>query len=677
MQIKSSFTLKISQMNRNFTLALLLVLAFVFRSDAQAVRRVLIEEFTSATCGPCAATNPIFDPFLKTFGNQVTALKYQSYIPVTGDPMYGQNTPESQARHSFYGINSAPSCRMDGVTPHNGHPINLVANPTPLTTRLAVTSPIELTVDHKVTLETGKDSIEINISIKNVSSTDFTGANYVLQTVITEEEIKFPRQAATNGETEFSHVMRKMIPNASGTRITQAIAPGQTQDFRFKVPLPAYLYSVNQIAVVAFVQNAATSSKEIFQSAHSAPKAPEGNFLDVAMIKGTMKNRVDQCDNSVSFDVEIENVSTDPTPITSIDFVQLNGGVARPRVNWTGNLMPGDKAVATFNNLPLNLGSSTFNFYIERINGGAVKDRNVVNNFQKQIPLLTFPSATNGNNLNEGFENGTGTTPVAKTYVASQGLRIFRASAAQGNNFPYPMGGFGQSVWNMFFAFSDQGVAGASASLYFDKIDLSQGVKTEATWNYAYATKALTDTDKMELLVSKDCGDTWTSVYSNSGTFMASVPEVDVVNSHIPGFWLPLPDQWKAEKVDLSAFDGTPELLVQFKGTAGNGWAYFLDDVKIQNAPSSTNNPGNITDMKVFPNPVSDLINLDVRMSESTRADIRLYDMQGKMVSLLANGKQLNVGSNTLSFPVDVNAGIYQIELRTSKGVQTHKISIL
>lgn len=104
-----------------------------------------------------------------------------------------------------------------------------------------------------------------------------------------------------------------------------------------------------------------------------------------------MKNRVDQCDNSVSYEIEFENVSTDPTPITSIDFVQLNGGVARPRINWTGSLAPGDKVTHTFNNLPLNLGSATFNIYVDRINTGTVKDRNVVNNFGNQQLFLTFP----------------------------------------------------------------------------------------------------------------------------------------------------------------------------------------------------------------------------------------------------------------------------------------------
>ena len=93
----------------------------------------------------------------------------------------------------------------------------------------------------------------------------------------------------------------------------------------------------------------------------------------------------------------------------------------------------------------------------------------------------------------------------------------------------------------MFFAFTDVTSSGQTASLYFDKIDLSQGKNTEVTWNYAYARKDDNSTDKMEILISTDCGDTWTTVYSKSGEDLASVPEVDLTKSHIPTYWLPRP----------------------------------------------------------------------------------------------------------------------------------------
>jgi hypothetical protein len=669
-------------MNRIFTAFLFLVLVTMNTNvNAQAVRKVLIEEWTSATCPPCASTNPLFDPLLASYGQKLVVLKYQSYIPVTGDPMYGANTTESQARHTYYGINSAPSSRIDGKTNGNGHPILFVQDPTPIDTRLAVTSPIEMSVEHSLTLDNGKDSLEITVNIKNVSSTDFTGASYFLQVAITEKDIRFPKQAATNGEIEFSNVMRKMVPNASGTKLVDPIAPGATKTITFKVAKPAYIYSLNQLGVVAFVQNNATTgadAKSVIQAAESFAVEPKGTpYYDVAMTLATVKNRISNCDATISYEMTIENLSTGTDTIKSIDFIQLNSGAARPKVTWNGVLLPGQKVVHTINNLAIAFGAATFNMYIDKINNGTLKDVNVINNFKDQTSFLTFPAGTIGTTLSQSFETGTGTTASPNTYFISNGLRIFRASAAQGSNFPTPLGGFGQSVWNVFFAFSDGGV-GPNATLVIDKLDLSGGKKTQMEWNYAYAVKeGAGSTDNMEIAVSSDCGDSWTVVYSKSGEDLASVPNVDVVNSHIPGFWLPLPDQWKQEKLDLSAFDGTPELMIRFKGTAGGGWGYFLDDVNVKNASGvNVQDAGIISSMNVFPNPVNDQINLELRMAESAKAAISLYDMNGKRVAVLGAEKNLNSGFNTLSFPVNLESGLYQLEVRTAKGIQTQKITV-
>lgn len=234
-------------MKKISTFLFLLFLAMSLETMAQAPRTVLFEHFTSATCPPCATTNPIFQRFLQPYGPKVISLAFQCNIPQVGDPMYGQNTSEVGTRMTYYGINSAPNARMDGKPPAPGtnsptHPLN-VTNAI-LDARLAVESPIEMHVDHLVILGTGgaKDSMDITIDIKNVSGSDFVNSNYVLHTVIAEELIRFPKQAATNGETEFHTVMRKMIPSAAGFKFTETIAPGATKTIKYRAAVPTYIY---------------------------------------------------------------------------------------------------------------------------------------------------------------------------------------------------------------------------------------------------------------------------------------------------------------------------------------------------------------------------------------------------------------------------------------------------
>lgn len=81
-------------MKKIFTSLFTLVFVGGLSLFAQAPRTVLIEEFTSATCPPCAATNPIFRKFLEQFGNKVVNVAFQCQIPSTGDPMYAHPTQQ-------------------------------------------------------------------------------------------------------------------------------------------------------------------------------------------------------------------------------------------------------------------------------------------------------------------------------------------------------------------------------------------------------------------------------------------------------------------------------------------------------------------------------------------------------------------------------------------------------
>ena len=61
-------------MKKYLLLSLLLAGSSWFVS-AQNQRLVLAEEFTNASCGPCAAQNPAFDALLSANPTKITAVK--------------------------------------------------------------------------------------------------------------------------------------------------------------------------------------------------------------------------------------------------------------------------------------------------------------------------------------------------------------------------------------------------------------------------------------------------------------------------------------------------------------------------------------------------------------------------------------------------------------------------
>ena len=650
---------------------------------SQAPRTVLIEDFSSATCGPCATTNPIFKAFLEQFGNSVISVAFQCHIPVTGDPMYAQNVPDVSSRVTYYGINSAPNCRVDGKVSAPGasspaHPLNVTA--AYLNNRLAVTSPIEMSVEHDIVFGTNgaKDSMNIKVSIKNVSSSDFSNANYVLQTAIIEKEIRFAKQAATNGEVEFHNVMRKMIPSATGTKITDVIAAGATKVISFKVPVPTYIYSYTELGVVAYVQNNLTSSKEVIQTGVSEPKAIQIPYADLSMESITVTDKTNNCDNNFGFEMSVKNNSTVGDTIKTIDFIPTIGGANKPKVTWTGTLLPGQTITHKALNQIATLGNAFVNITIDKINGGALKDLNLVNNTLTQQRIVTLNNTVAGTNIRQGFETPIATTAPPNTFFFNEGVRIFKqdssfARNASGQDPPYGMGGYGASRYMVFFAFSDGGVAGNSSSVVFDKIDLTNSKSTKMTWNYAYAPKDGASTDKMEVLVSTNCGDTWTTVYSKQGDALKSC-DPDLSLSFIPGFFLPDPSQWTTTSVDLSAYDGTPELMIRMKGTAGNGWAYFLDDVNVASVVA-TKDESSIKSIAITPNPATNFIDLSISSEENITATINLNDSNGKTVS--SERKSLRTGVNNYTMSLNQTPGLYFVEVKTSKGVITKKVIII
>ncbi|HAG05757.1 MAG TPA: hypothetical protein DCG68_02730, partial [Cryomorphaceae bacterium] len=74
---------------KKLTLALALLLGGT-TAFAQATRLVLFEEFTQASCSPCASQNPAFNTLLSGNTTKAISIKYQTSWPGV-DPMNAAN----------------------------------------------------------------------------------------------------------------------------------------------------------------------------------------------------------------------------------------------------------------------------------------------------------------------------------------------------------------------------------------------------------------------------------------------------------------------------------------------------------------------------------------------------------------------------------------------------------
>ncbi len=225
-------------MKKSFTL--ISSLLFAFGSFAQSQRMVLSEEFTQASCGPCAAQNPGYNALLRNNQDKAISLKYQTSWPGS-DPMNAQNPTDVQTRVDYYGVTGVPDVYVDGNVQSSVAPGNITQ--TIINNEFGVAAPYDIILSHY--LNVAEDSIFITMTI---NCTQAVAGTLVAQVAIAENFIKFASAPGSNGEKEFEYnIMRKMLPDANGTSIANSWTSGQTQTLTFAEKIPAYVYDKKEI----------------------------------------------------------------------------------------------------------------------------------------------------------------------------------------------------------------------------------------------------------------------------------------------------------------------------------------------------------------------------------------------------------------------------------------------
>lgn len=232
------------------------------------LRVSLHEIFSSSTCGPCAPGNANYKAVVAGRDkNLFTSIKYQQDFPGTGDPYA---TKESVNRRAYYSINSIPRMEIDGQWDQNAQSFNN----TLFSQYQSVVSPLAI----QSTYRTKGNEVAVNVKLNAISA---LAANSKLYVAIIEG--KTIENVKSNGETEFFHVMKKMLPNETGTLLSD-VQVGVEKEYNFSFTFPGqYRLAPNgqspinletehsvedfgDLEVIVFVQG---SNKQVVQSANS------------------------------------------------------------------------------------------------------------------------------------------------------------------------------------------------------------------------------------------------------------------------------------------------------------------------------------------------------------------------------------------------------------------------
>jgi len=227
---------------------------------AGVARTLLLEQWTSSTCAPCAANNPTIDAFVNARFDSLVTIKYHMNWPSPGnDPMYAYNPTQANDRRNYYGINSVPSVIMDGIVNPSYPYSNATSLPGAYYPRNSVGTPLKVTV---VDTRLAGDTIKSDITVQVVSP--LKAGNYYLRVNAVERTIRYSTAPGSNGEKTFYDVFRAAYPTSLGTPIQTAVG---TYNFTIKYHIDTAVWADSMVYTAAYVQNDVT--KEVLTAGHS------------------------------------------------------------------------------------------------------------------------------------------------------------------------------------------------------------------------------------------------------------------------------------------------------------------------------------------------------------------------------------------------------------------------
>jgi len=606
------------------------MVCFAGASFAQSQRLTLLEEFTQASCGPCAAQNPALNTLLSNNTTKTVSIKYQTSWPGV-DPMNAQTQSEVGPRVTYYNVTGVPNIQFDGNV-LSGAPSSLTQ--TGINNEYAVASPFTIAMTHSFSAD--YDSVFISMVItcsQNVSGT------LKARVALVEREIHFATAPGTNGEKDFYSVMRKMYPNAAGTTLATSWTAGQTQTLNFSGPIPSYIYNMNEIAIVGFIQDDA--NKNVKQAGISNPLTLPASTDDAGVSTVTSPATV-LCTTTFTPTITIKNYSSNTMTSCTVNY-QLDGGavVSAP---WTGSLAAGATTTYSFPAVTSTVGSHTLYTYTTMPNGN--NDWFVNNNAKtKKFAIMGTPV---GVPLVEGFQGAT--FPPTNWVIdnpddayawESWNTGASSTKSARINFYNSPNG----QIDDFFAPAFSLATASASANLTFD---------------VAYAQYG-SENDRLQVHVSTNCGTSWTQIFSKQGTALSTAAATTTS-------FVPTAAQWRNESVSLGTYAGQSNVLIRFRGTSNYGNNLYIDNVNINGATSINESANNSSSMEVYPNPFNSNTTLDITLTAAQKVRIDMYNVVGENVYSIDKG-QLSSGEHKVVLSADeLPAGVYFITLTTEEG---------
>jgi Pregnancy-associated plasma protein-A/Secretion system C-terminal sorting domain len=321
--------------------------------------------------------------------------------------------------------------------------------------------------------------------------------------------------------------------------------------------------------------------------------------------------------------------------VTTLTSVTINYQVDAGTVNtysWSGNLVSQASVIVTLPVVTTTGGNHTMTIYTSNPNSST--DGNLTNDSQTS----NFNVIANGAALpfSDGIELATFPAPNFTLNNPDASTTWERTPSA-----------FHSGANSMYMDNFDYNANGQIDELVMNPVDLSSVTNPVFSFWLAYQlytnpTSGTPFSDTLEVLVSTDCGLTYTSLYKKFSTALTTVTPIFSTTEFVPT----LASQWRNEIINLAPYATATNAIFKIKHITDFENNLFVDDINIQAATGIQQLDAN-TLFTLYPNPAKDEIS--VRLNLFSDGTLRLFNTLGAKVweeNVIAGQNEFRVSLN-------------------------------
>ncbi len=376
---------------------------------------------------------------------------------------------------------------------------------------------------------------------------------------------------------------------------------------------------------------------------------------DVSLLKVIYPTATSVC---TTFEPVIELVNSGST---TLYYVEINYSVDNgPTINtyWTGELPPFQWINITLPTMNTILPGIIHTLTVSFSSPNGLSDFNLNDN---QI-IKSFATVAKGIDLPYLADMETGSFPPTGWQVTnvdnSITFGLYDGAGYAGNRSVY--------IANVNYI-----ATGTIDEFTISSVDLDE-VNPELEFFQAYAQKTTSDiSDTLEVLVSTNCGQSFTSAYKISGT------ELITALNPVSSSFVPSAANWRRHVVSLWDFRGTRSAVIKFRQIRGTGNNLYIDEMRVYAGDVGVNDPISNTnvEIKLFPNPTKSNTTLRVNAIQATPFAISVLNVSGQEVYRFDG--LTDADGLTMQLPTqNWLPGIYFVHLNTGKETRTQKLMV-